>query len=124
NYTELERLRKPEAEITFNASGNTTNNFITPLLLLPLVENAFKFGLNSVSKNGFVRINITAQNTMLHVTVENNVPPVTNNDALQSLGLGIENVKRRLQLLYPNKYDLIIENLDHSFFVNLKLQLA
>ncbi len=124
NYTELERLRKPEAEITFNTSGNTTNSFITPLLLLPVVENAFKYGLNSVSKNGFVRINITVQNTMLTVTVENNVPPTTNNDALQSLGLGIENVKRRLQLLYPSKYDLIIENRSDSFFVNLKLQLA
>ncbi len=124
NYTGLERLRKPEAEITFSASGDTHNNFITPLLLLPLVENAFKYGLNSVSKNGFVRISITAQKTMLHVTVENNVPPVSNGDALQSLGLGIENVKRRLQLLYPDKYDLIIRNPKDSFFVNLKLQLA
>lgn len=124
NYTELERLRKPNAEITFNTSGNTTNSFITPLLLLPLVENSFKYGLNSVTKNGFVRITITAHNTMLNVTVENNVPPVSNNDALQSLGLGIENVKRRLELLYPGNYDLTIENRGDSFFVNLKLQLA
>lgn len=130
NYTELERLRKPNAAITFNTSGNTTNCFITPLLLLPLVENAFKYGLNSVTKNGFVRIHITAQNTMLDVAVENNLPP-TNlpagrqaTDALQSLGLGIENVKRRLELLYKGKYDLTIQNRGDSFFVNLKLQLS
>ena len=124
NYTELERLRKPDAEITFISSGDTCNYFITPLLLLPLVENAFKYGLNSVSKNGFVRISIIEQNTYLHVTVVNNVPPVSNNIALQSLGLGIENVKRRLQLLYPGNYDFTIENDKNSFFVNLKLELS
>ena len=124
NYTELERLRKPDAEIIFNAPGNTGNYFITPLLLLPLVENAFKYGLNSVAKNGFVRINIITEGERLNVTVENNIPPVKNNVALQSLGIGIDNVKKRLEMLYAGKYVLNIENRSDSFFVNLQLQLA
>ena len=124
NYTELERLRKPDAEIIFNAPGNTGNYFITPLLLLPLVENAFKYGLNSVAKNGFVRINMKTEGKGLNVTVENNIPPVKNNEALQSLGIGIDNVKKRLEMLYAGKYVLSIENRSNSFFVNLKLQLA
>ena len=124
NYTELERLRKPDAEIIFNAPGDTGNFFITPLLLLPLVENAFKYGLNSVAKNGFVRIHMNTEAKRLNVTVENNIPPVRNNEALQSLGIGIENVKKRLEMLYPAKYILNIENRTDSFFVNLQLQLT
>lgn len=124
NYTELERLRKPDAEIIFRSSGNTQHYFITPLLLLPLVENAFKYGLNSVSKNGFVRINIIAEDKTVQVIVENNIPPVKNNEALKSLGIGIENVKQRLQILYPGKYTINIENKAASFFVNLQLQLV
>ena len=124
NYTDLERLRKPDAEIIFNASGNIGNYFITPLLLLPLVENAFKYGLNSVAKNGFVRINMKTERERLNVIVENNIPPVKNNEALQSLGIGIDNVKKRLEMLYAGKYALSIENRSNSFFVNLQLQLA
>jgi sensor histidine kinase YesM len=131
NYCELERLRKPNAEISFITHGDMHSVFITPLLLLPLVENAFKYGLNSVSKNGFVRINISAEGEKLQVTVENNLPAVNANISqtnevtpLQSLGLGIENVKKRLQLLYPGMYDLIIENRTDSFFVKLKLSLV
>lgn len=122
NYTELERLRKPGAEIIFTASGNTQQHVITPLLLLPLVENAFKYGLNSVSKNGFVRITITALAGTVQVTVENNIPPVTNNEAIRSLGMGIENVKQRLEILYPGKHLIHIDRKTESFLVNLQLQ--
>ncbi len=124
NYTELERLRKPGAEITFSVSGDTHNYFITPLLLLPLIENAFKYGLNAVAKNGFIRINIKTNKGWLDLSVENNVPPVTNNEALQSLGIGIDNVSKRLEMLYPGKYSFNIENKTNSFFVTLQLQLA
>jgi len=123
NYTELERLRKPDAEIIFRSSGNTQNLLITPLLLLPLVENAFKYGLNSVSKNGFVHINIIAETGNVQVLVENNIPPVKNSEALKSLGIGIDNVKKRLEILYPGKYVISIDNKVESFFVNLQLQL-
>jgi len=123
NYTALERLRKPGAEISFSVSGNTEKYFITPLLLLPLVENAFKYGLNTVAKNGFIRIGIICGENDLNVNVENNVPPVSNSEAMHSLGIGIENVKRRLELLYPGKYNLQIRNETASFIVNLQLKL-
>lgn len=122
NYTELERLRKPGAEITFTVSGNTQQHVITPLLLLPLVENAFKYGLNSVSKNGFVRIHIAAATGAVQVTVENNIPPVKNNEAIKSLGMGIENVKQRLGILYPGKHAINIDKKTESFIVHLQLQ--
>jgi two-component system, LytTR family, sensor kinase len=122
NYTELERLRKPDAAITFTVSGDTERFFIPPLLLLPLIENAFKYGLNTVSKNGFVRIDIKCSEKDVRLVVENNVPPVNNSAALQSLGIGIENVKKRLELLYNNRYQLTISNAVASFIVHLQLQ--
>lgn len=123
NYTALERLRKPDIEISFTVSGNTEKLFITPLLLLPLVENAFKYGLNTVSKNGFIRIGIICGVKEMQVRVENNIPPVHNKEALHSLGIGIENVKRRLEMLYKGKYALAIRNDNTSFIVDLQLKL-
>ena len=123
NYTALERLRKPEIEITFTVSGNTEKLFITPLLLLPLVENAFKYGLNTVSKNGFIRIAIVCSEKEMHLKVANNIPPANNKEALYSLGIGIENVKKRLEILYSGKYDLEIRNENASFIVDLQLKL-
>ncbi len=123
NYTELERLRRPDAEIRFTTGGDTERYYITPLLLLPLVENAFKYGLNSVAKNGFVRIGMDVRNDTLVFTVENNLPPVQNSEAYHSFGIGIENVNRRLQMLYEKKYRLNIQDNPGSFFVHLQLQL-
>ncbi|HLX92287.1 MAG TPA: histidine kinase [Puia sp.] len=123
NYAELERLRKPNAEIEFRLEGIHGNDQITPLLLLPLVENAFKYGLNSVARNGFVRINIAAENNKLNLTVENNMPP-KDSPALQSLGIGIKNLNKRLEILYPGKYMFTRENVQNSYLVKLQLQLT
>ena len=121
NYTALERLRKPGAEITFTVSGEPENHFITPLLLLPFVENAFKYGLNTVSKNGFVRIAIACNEKEVQLVVENNVPPAINSEAVHSMGIGIENVKQRLDLLHKGKYKLTIMDATASFTVTLQL---
>ena len=122
NYTALEQLRKPHAEITFTVSGEPENHLITPLLLLPFVENAFKYGLNTVSKNGFVRIAISCSEKEVRLVIENNVPPAINSEAVHSMGIGIENVKQRLELLYKGKYKLTIMDETASFTVNLQLQ--
>ena len=122
NYTALEQLRKPDAEITFTVLGEPENHFITPLLLLPFVENAFKYGMNTVSKNGFVRIAISCSEKKVQLVVKNNVPPAINSEAVYSMGIGIENVKQRLELLYKGKYKLSIMNEIASYTVNLQLQ--
>ena len=106
NYTELERLRKTDAAITFTITGNVNGQLIPPLLLLPFIENAFKYGLNTVSR-----------------TVENNTPPDSNKEAIQSLGIGIENVKKRLRLLYPDKYEMLIAEDPQFYKVTLHLNL-
>lgn len=123
NYTELERLRKTDAQIQFTTSGKINGQLITPLLLLPFVENAFKYGLNTVSGNGFVHITMDVQGSHLHFIVENNNPPASNKEALQSLGIGIQNVKKRLDYLYPGKYDMRIEEQPAFFKIDLQLLL-
>lgn len=65
NYTELERLRKTDAAITFTITGNVNGQLIPPLLLLPFIENAFKYGLNTVSRNGFIKIGMNVDDNTL-----------------------------------------------------------
>jgi two-component system LytT family sensor kinase len=123
NYTELERLRKTDAVIGFNITGHVNGQQLTPLLLLPLIENAFKYGLNTVSRNGFIRIDMNVNDQQLLFSVENNNPPASNKEAIQSLGIGIDNVKRRLNFLYPGKYEMKIAE-DREFYkVSLQLNL-
>jgi two-component system, LytTR family, sensor kinase len=124
NYIELERLRKPDAEVSFTKECASDNCQITPLILLPFVENAFKHGLNTVSNNGFIYLDIKTQHQLLTLSIENNIPPAGNTVAVESHGIGIENVKKRLELLYPNRYGLTIEKNTGSFLVKLQLQLT
>jgi LytS/YehU family sensor histidine kinase len=123
NYTELERLRKTDAQINFTTTGNINGQQITPLLLLPFVENAFKYGLNTVSGNGFVNIDMNISGNQLHFSVENNNPPPSNKEALQSLGIGISNVRKRLDYLYPGKYEMKIAEQPAFFKIDLQLNL-
>lgn len=123
NYTELEGLRKADAAISLQVSGHVNGQLITPLLLLPLIENAFKYGLNTVSKNGFINICMNAGEHSLDFSVENNNPPLSNKEALQSMGIGISNLKNRLNLLYPGKHQMNIAE-DRDFYkVRLQLNL-
>ncbi|MBK8052692.1 MAG: histidine kinase [Saprospiraceae bacterium] len=124
NYIELEKLRTPEANVTFTKSNTNDSLQITPLLLLPFVENAFKHGLNTVSKNGFIHLQISTKEQLLNLSIENNLPPVNNTIAIQSHGIGIDNVKKRLNLLYANRHELVIERKSDSFLVNLQINLA
>lgn len=123
NYTALERLRKTDAEIKIQTTGSINGQLITPLLLLPFVENAFKYGLNTVSGNGFVHIGMDVQGNQLHFTVENNNPPASNKEAVQSLGIGIVNVRKRLDFLYPGRYHMQISEQPACFKIDLQLNL-
>jgi two-component system, LytTR family, sensor kinase len=123
NYIDLERLRKSDATISFTVTGKSEGQFVTPLLLLPLVENAFKYGLNTVSKNGFINMSMAITDDGLSFLVENNNPPASNKEALQSMGIGIDNVKKRLELTYPGKYEMTIAEDAAVFRITLQLRL-
>ena len=102
------------------------NQLIEPFLILPFIENSFKYSLDDVNSQAWITISITASEEWLVIKIENSLPPVfaKNKDAEnQYSGIGIANVKRRLELLYPNQHILTIKNEVDSFFVSLKIKI-
>jgi hypothetical protein len=120
NYIDLQKLRlSQKITIDYTVSGNTDGKQIAPLLLITFVENAFKHGI-SYSNPSTVRINIGIFEKTLTLLVTN---PVTETNSFAQGGLGLKNVTRRLDLLYPGKYWLDIIHNDHLHIVNLKIDL-
>ena len=127
NYISLQQLRfDNRLELSFSTSGIMENQFIEPFLILPFIENSFKYSLDDINSQAWITISITASEEWLVIKIENSLPPVfaKNKDAEnQYSGIGIANVKRRLELLYPNQHILTIKNEVDSFFVSLKIKL-
>lgn len=119
NYIGIEQMRFADRlELSFQYSGSISGKMIAPLLLLPFIENAFKHGIGDNS--GWITINLKVTGNKLFLRVENScVASVKTNAA----GLGLKNVKRRLELIYPDAYELHIANNTDFFEVALKLDL-
>ena len=101
---------------------------IPPLLLIILVENAFKHGIEPASDDCFLRINLQITSEYILFTCENSVEYDNNNedkaaDSIIHFGVGLENLQRRLNLLYLNKHQLTLQPTSNSFMVKLKLSL-
>lgn len=116
---ELEKLRIKNPELIV-VEKNIQNESveISPMLLVPFIENAFKHG--DFNGKGF-ELNCTEKNNQLHFYLMNFKKSKTKDS---TSGIGIENVKKRLQLIYPNKHQLKINETDHSFEVDLKIILV
>lgn len=125
NYLELEKLRQGKGvTITFEVEGDITDQQISPLLLIPFLENSFKHGLKSQIKEGFVHIRMWIQGKELEFEIINTKPPlVPQQEHKKSGGIGLVNVQRRLNLIYPDKYDLKITNTPDTYQVFLSLVL-
>lgn len=125
NYINLQKLRMSsdiKTHIHFNVSVDVLSYRIAPLILIPFVENAFKFGLK-LEKESIINIQLHLKNNVLKFEVENtNFTKVNPQNSIES-GIGLENVKRRLELIYPNKYDLKISDNKDKFSVKLKIDL-
>jgi len=120
-YIELEKIRfVARLELSFNISGNVSDKKITPILLIPFLENAFKHASNKLNEKIWITIDLIVKETNLHFTVENSVFPEGKTQMHNNYsGIGLENVKRRLSLLYEN-YTLnygLKENYYHSFLM-------
>jgi sensor histidine kinase YesM len=118
NYIELQKLRiTDKIVITFEVTGDPEGKTITPFLLIPFVENAFKYGVNS-EENSDIWIKIEINEHHLHMQVENNKVFVRK-DKDYGTSLGIKNTKMRLQLLYSGMYELKIKDGKYDFMVSL-----
>jgi sensor histidine kinase YesM len=123
SYIELMSLRLPEnVKLTteFNIPEINEEN-IAPMLFISLVENAFKHGI-SPTHSSFVNINLTAiSGKEVVCTVENSYFPKNEQDKSGS-GIGQENLKKRLKLLYPDHHQLTLENRGDTYFAQLKIR--
>ena len=122
NYIELQRLRLKEGiPVVFNISGEINDKVIAPLLLIPFVENAFKHGI-SYQNDSFITIELKVGDDFLNFKTTNSISA----DVIEkekSSGIGLENVRRRLEVLYPNRHKLEIVKSDSIFSIELQIQL-
>ncbi len=122
NYIELQKLRVEDAaHVSFVVNGNLSETKIAPLLVFPLVENAFKHGLKGSSEDAFVKIELKVDD-QITFDIRNNMGQVDDMEQGKYGGIGLENVKRRLALIYPNRHQLEINTLENEFQVKLILK--
>ncbi len=123
NYLLLEEKRlSKRCKVEFLIEGDLSGLKISPMLLIPFVENALKHGAQSTNEQSTIDISASVNNGTLHFCVINSKPSLA--AAFKRKGLGLENVKRRLNLLYPNTHILEIENLENLYRVNLSIDLT
>ncbi|MCX6269595.1 MAG: histidine kinase [Bacteroidetes bacterium] len=122
SYIELQRLRLPEmVKIDFSTGGRTELFSIEPLLLIPFVENAFKHGVSYLEPSE-IDIRLICGGQALSFMVENRIAKHQGDTAEQGSGIGLKNVVRRLELLYPGKHHLQIRDDGNLYKVELEIK--
>ena len=121
NYIELEKIRygnrlSMQVEL-MNPDGNHS---IAPLLMIPFVENSFKHGVSQMLDHPRIILKIYVEGNTLHFYLNNSKPPIAENQDLRK-GIGLENVRKRLDLLYPDKHKLLIQTKEDSFTVQMEI---
>lgn len=119
-YVALEQIRyENRFEVDIKTEGDIDMLNIPPLILLPFVENSFKHGINKSAKDGWISI-IVRTNGELNFTIRNSIPQFSEEE--KSGGLGIENVRKRLELIYPDRHILVCDRGESEYIVNLTIQ--
>lgn len=122
DYIELQKLRLTDkVQLNYGFKGNFEEYSIAPLLLIPLIENAFKHGVDNAN-NSFIDIDIKIENNLLELNVKNKIV-ASKEENLRNSGIGIKNIVRRLELLYSNVYKFEAHHEDDTFIVRLTLDL-
>jgi two-component system, LytTR family, sensor kinase len=125
NYLDLEALRQSNlVDIDFKIKGEVKNQKIAPLVFIPFLENAFKHGVNHQLADAYVYVNLEIKDHQLDFYIEN-----SKNERQQSIlpkpagGIGLINVRRRLELIYPGSHSIDIEDQPQAYKVHLSLNL-
>ncbi|WP_051697819.1 sensor histidine kinase [Prevotella sp. 10(H)] len=122
NFIELQRLRLDRSvKLEYSGLECIPHLRIAPMLLIPFIENAFKHGVNSEQKS-YIKIEININENKFQLNVVNNKVDIQRNISERS-GLGIENTKHRLNLIYPSKHLLVINDNEKQFIVSLYIDL-
>lgn len=125
NYINLEKLRLPlNAELKFDVTGNTVVMAIEPMLLIPIIENCFKHVSTTSDSKCWIHISISVDDSQLLLITENSMDEQPNSEEDERQGVGLRNVERRLELLYPEKYELKSISDGFSYLCKLKILLC
>lgn len=127
SYIKLEEIRNKQSKIDlrFKVSGIIAKQKIAPLILVNFIENAFKHGVKSNVDNAFVRIQIYVYDNSFTMMVDNSKPTIEKESSILNIdkGIGIENVQKRLALLYPNRHTLNFSSTAEQYTASLKIKL-
>jgi LytS/YehU family sensor histidine kinase len=122
DYMALETVRYGEQlQMTIELPENSPGKMIAPLILIPFVENCFKHGASKMITDPWIDLSIRIEDDLLHLSVRNS-RPLINEQHLKG-NIGLKNVTKRLQLLYPGAHLLVISEEEESFAVDLKIVL-
>jgi two-component system, LytTR family, sensor kinase len=124
NYIAIQMLRKTEMyDCTFSVSPQVKGFTIAPLLLIPFVENAFKYVSNDTNRKNRISVVMNYQDGNFYFTIENDTDhkPAA---IRENQGIGLSNIQRRLNLVYPNKHELEIKRTEHTFLVSMKIKVT
>ncbi|ASZ11446.1 histidine kinase [Chitinophaga pendula] len=120
DYIDIQRLRLPEAiSVKYEVKGDPGRLTIEPMLLIPFVENAFKHGV-SYAEHSFIDIDISIVRKEIVMEIRNSV---FKQRVAEQGGIGLQNVRKRLELLYEDDHEISIVTRDDQFIVNLKMML-
>ncbi|MFT7898981.1 histidine kinase [Tenacibaculum ascidiaceicola] len=119
NYIELHKMRYHKAiDIQFNIDITDNDYKVMPLLFIILLENAFKHGVENLRKNAYVHLNLTAHQNAINFEIENNFDTT---EESQEEGIGLQNLKRRLELVYPKNHTLTTSKTDDIYLAKLNI---
>jgi len=125
NYINLQKMRLPAdipVTINFTVDGNPAGLRIAPLILISFIENAFKYGIK-LEKKTSIEISLKFQNRSMEFITFNRIFKNSNSMNEKTSGIGIANTRKRLDILYPDKHALEIDNNGREFRVKLMLDL-
>lgn len=127
SYLELEKVRHgTRMELDIEIVGNTDDKEIAPMLLIPFVENSFKHGLGKDMDKGYVKVLVNSETQELKFAIANSKPKkgdeISQQKGYQG-GIGLINVKKRLDMLYPKKHTLTMGSTESEFKVELNINL-
>ncbi|WP_417800898.1 sensor histidine kinase [Tenacibaculum sp.] len=119
NYIELHKMRYHKAiDIQFNIDIVDNDHKVMPLLFIILLENAFKHGVENLRKSAYVHLSLTARQNAIHFEIENNFDAT---EESQEEGIGLQNLKRRLELVYPKNHTLTTSKTDDIYLAKLTI---
>lgn len=121
NFIDLQKVRLTDkVMLSFTMEGNKENLLVAPLLFIPFVENAFKYGV-STKESSSIQIEIKTEGNTIQFSCVNYIV-ASENTLMENTGIGINNVKRRLELMYPGKHKLTTSEKDNYFSVYLEIE--